>query len=147
MLKAIYVNSQDWFATLVTTVEKGQWSHVGIIDGDRVIEATFADGVRSRTLASLMRDRPLHCIVEIDVPNEQRGIEFARAQIGKPYDYAGVLGLGFNRNWEESSRWYCDELWMSTMAAAGIVFPTMRMIGVRKSFELTMLSGGRYSTP
>jgi len=31
------------------------------------------------------------------------------AQLGKPYDTFGVLGLGFNRNWQDDRKWWCSE--------------------------------------
>lgn len=44
------------------------------------------------------------------VPQDVADVAAARSQIGKPYDWPGVLGIGFRRNWQESDAWFCSEL-------------------------------------
>ena len=34
----------------------------------------------------------------------------AASQIGKPYDYTAILGLGLRRDWQEEDAWFCSEL-------------------------------------
>lgn len=42
------------------------------------------------------------------------------SQINKPYDFAGVLGFAFNRDWEETDKWFCSELIMYGFKQGGI---------------------------
>jgi uncharacterized protein YycO len=31
-------------------------------------------------------------------------------QLGKPYDYTGIVGFLFNRDWQKTDSWFCSEL-------------------------------------
>ena len=134
-MKVIYVAGEGLVGATIRAFERGQWSHVGVIDGDHVIEAVWNDGVRYRQLDSLLLARPEHEILTIDLPNEAGAIDWLRSQIGKPYDWTGVLGLGFNRNWQEESRWYCSELTASAAIKGGRPAPVnLRRLGVKASY-------------
>jgi uncharacterized protein YycO len=36
--------------------------------------------------------------------------DFAYRQIGKPYDYSALIGLGIHRDWHSADAWFCSEL-------------------------------------
>lgn len=143
-MKFVYVNSGDIFAKIITTFERGEWSHVAIVDEDEnyVIESLFETGVRRRRLDSLLRDRPHHMIIEVPSPEtlSLNGFLWLKDQLGKPYDWTGVGGLGFNRNWQDDDKWYCSELACTYGLRSGME-PTppiekARMVGVRKSLDI-----------
>lgn len=135
-MKLIYLTGRGPLSTIIRHIDGGRWSHVGIIDGDHVIEAVWTDGVRYRRLDSLMEDRPEHEILDVTLPNEAEALQWVRQQIGKPYDFTGVIGLGFGRNWQESSRWYCSELAVTAAVKGGLAAPVnVRRIGVEKSYR------------
>jgi hypothetical protein len=46
---------------------------------------------------------------ELPVEDYSAAIACLIAQLGKPYDTFGVLGLGFNRNWQDDRKWWCSE--------------------------------------
>ena len=124
-MKLIFVREPSLYGRVITFVDGGPWTHVGIIDGDEVIEAVINVGVRIRRLESLIRDRPIYQIVEITFPDlekETEAIHWARSQKGKPYDTWGVWGIGFGRNWEDDSKWFCSELACETLLKAGKEF-------------------------
>lgn len=95
------------------------WSHCALVDGDQVIEAAAGAGVRVRPLADMLRESSAHEIVLIPADDPAAVIAAARSQIGKPYDWAGVIGIGFRRNWHDASRWFCSELVAWSFAEAG----------------------------
>lgn len=37
-------------------------------------------------------------------------LQCAQSQLGKPYDFVGVLGIGLHRDWAETDSWFCSEL-------------------------------------
>jgi len=42
--------------------------------------------------------------------NTKNGIiNFAKSQIGKPYDWYGILGIAIKKNIEKESEWFCSE--------------------------------------
>lgn len=96
-----------------------KWSHCAIIDGDRVIEAAAPDGVRTRPLADLINESSKFEIVDFPSRNPQEVINAARGQIGAPYDWGGVVGIGFRRRWQDDDAWFCSELIAYAFAQAG----------------------------
>lgn len=87
-----------------------KWSHVGIIDGEDVIEAVALKGVVRTKLADRQANDPRWQIVELPCSDPQAVIAAASSQIGKPYDYTAVLGLGLHRVWKDADSWFCSEL-------------------------------------
>jgi hypothetical protein len=45
----------------------------------------------------------------LDVPSEPV-VEFMCSQLGKKYDWSGVIGLPFRRRWQSEDKWFCSEL-------------------------------------
>lgn len=46
--------------------------------------------------------------------------QFLLDQKGKPYDKPAIWGFAFGRNWREDDSWFCSELQMAALEAAGI---------------------------
>lgn len=82
------------------------WSHVAIIDGNEVIEATAPAGVRRFPINHTKRS----AIVELPCRDPQAVIAAAASQIGKPYDFTAIIGLGLHRDWQQEDSWFCSEL-------------------------------------
>lgn len=95
-----------------------RWSHVAIIDGEDVIESIALHGVVRSKLADRQRQDVRWQIVELPCANPQAVIAVACSQLGMPYDYTAVLGLGLHRDWQETDSWFCSELvaWAFDMA-------------------------------
>lgn len=47
-------------------------------------------------------------------------LDFARKQVGKPYDARGILNFGLHRNWKDDSSWFCSELVAAAFDQAGV---------------------------
>lgn len=86
------------------------WSHVAIIDGDVVIEATAPAGVRRFPVVQAIDHAKRAQLVELPCRDPQAVIAAAASQIGKPYDYTAIVGLGLHRDWQEDDAWFCSEL-------------------------------------
>lgn len=100
-------NPLSW---LIRAGSWSKWSHVAIIDGDDVIEAIALHGVVTTPLAMRKAEDKTWQVVTLPCADPQAVIAAARSQIGKPYDYTGVLGIGLHRDWQESDAWFCSEL-------------------------------------
>lgn len=94
---------------LLRTVMWSAWSHCALIDDDHVIEAAFGHGVRRRPLDELLDEASEFEIVEIPVGSPTAVLAAARTQIGKPYDWRGVLGIAARRRWQDTDSWFCSE--------------------------------------
>ena len=139
-MRLIFTRGDGLANRLIRAFEGGDWDHVGIIDGDHVIEATASHGVRRRLLASLQADRPVHEIVNVPgIPGQEgMALQWARKQVGKPYDWGGVVGFLFWRgSWAATGSWYCSELGALTLALSGRqVAGQHRRVGVRMLYAL-----------
>lgn len=96
-----------------------KWSHCAIIDGDEVIEAAAPKGVGVRSLAELIEESSLYEIIEFPCVNPDAIIAAARANVGAPYDWGGIIGIGFRRRWQDDDAWFCSELIAAAFAEAG----------------------------
>lgn len=86
------------------------WSHVDLIDGDQLIGAVAPAGVVVTPLADRLALASTAAVMDIPCPDPRTVLEAARTQIGKPYDWIGVLGIAAHRDWQEPDRWFCSEL-------------------------------------
>ena len=117
-VQIIFTRSHAIGSLLLRTALWSPWSHCAIVDGEEVIEAAAFGGVRARPLADMLADATKMAFVTLP-GDEHAVIAAARSQIGKPYDWAGVLGFGFRRRWQDDDAWFCSELVAWAFAEAG----------------------------
>lgn len=122
----VFCNSKLPLSPIIRAVTRGRWSHVALIcDAASVLEATGAHGVTKTPLEALIKRSTEHCIVEVDVP---RGTfnklkTAGQSQLGKKYDWWGILGLSLNRDWQDNANWWCSEYvaWMFEQAGSPLI--------------------------
>lgn len=95
------------------------WSHVDLIDGQSVIGAVAFHGVERELLATRLANASRAAVMTIPCEDARGVIAAAASQIGKPYDWMGVLGISVHRNWQELDRWFCSEMAAWAFHAAG----------------------------
>lgn len=93
-------------------------SHVDFVLSDGRLLGATTDGVTIRDDGRWSR----MARVGVDVPASV--IDVAMTQIGKPYDWTGILGFPFRSNWQDPGRWFCSELVAWAFDQAG--FPLLR---------------------
>jgi uncharacterized protein YycO len=52
-----------------------------------------------------------------DIPDSC--LDYAKEQVGKPYDWLGVVGIVLKRNWQNDKHWFCSELVAASCIKAG----------------------------
>ena len=89
---------------------KSKYSHVEIV---RNGIARSADAWSNRVRAALVLNfnRENWDVVEVDLTKDSAWLQ---AQIGKKYDWLGILGL-ITLGFDDPSRWYCSELAAAAM--------------------------------
>lgn len=117
-------NPVSWiirWALPVSRFKLARSSHSMILDGDHVIHATMLHGVVRQPINEVFRDQSLVARKEYEVPDLQAGLDWARKQIGKKYDFKGAFGLSLepDRQWQEDDKWFCHELSASFIHNAG----------------------------
>lgn len=108
-------------------VRWASWSpfaHVGfrLVDGT-VLDATPTYGVSIRKPT----DNETTEYWEVDAPPSVMldAVEWAKTQIGKPYDLGGIVGFAFRRgvptarDWRDHRSWFCSELVCEAFNIAG----------------------------
>ena len=84
-----------------------EYSHVDMIMPDGRLFGAMGDGVKLRDPYKTSKK----IVLEVEVTQQMNDIYLrASLELGKPYDYAGIFGFIFNRNWQESDKWFCSEL-------------------------------------
>lgn len=106
-----------------------KWSHCVIVDDDVVIEANATDGVVERPYLEFAKNTSKIELIKVPVPSEavkEAVLAAARSQVGKEYDWIGLLGLGLrNERLSSRRRWFCSELIAWAFDQAG--YPLLRI--------------------
>ncbi|MCU1718681.1 YiiX/YebB-like N1pC/P60 family cysteine hydrolase [Pseudomonas sp. 5P_3.1_Bac2] len=109
-VRLLFSTSRYPFSLLIRASTWSRWSHVALVDADRVIEATALAGVRETTLAHAIARASDYCLVDLPAADAPAVIAAARSQLGKPYDWSAIAGLGLHRDWQDDDAWFCSEL-------------------------------------
>jgi len=103
----------------------GQFSHVdavldGTLYGARSDNVGGGKGVRARPYPYEKSEAVM--VLELPVAPQlyQAWRSFLIAQNGKPYDSTAIWGFGLDRDWRDPDSWFCSELQMAALEAAGI---------------------------
>jgi len=105
-MKVIFArNNANFISKIIRLYTWSEWSHVGVIDGDYVIEAIGGKGVE-KTLIKAFKKR--YDITKIRrIPGD---IEIARNLIGKQFDQKGLWGGLLHMSVQDPDKWFCSEL-------------------------------------
>lgn len=119
MVKLIF-SADTSMASRVVRIATFSWcSHVSIICPDNtVIESIPSAGVVKTPYKTRINQSSRFEIYQVDA-DEQKTIAYAESQLGKPYDWAGILGWGLRRDWQEDDAWFCNELVAKSLLEAG----------------------------
>ena len=96
-----------------------KWSHCGIVTPDGTVIEAVVPRVREVSWGKFLGDNGKVQVSALLCANDAKAIEFARAQIGKPYDIGAIAGLGIHRDWRNPNRWFCSELVTASAEFAG----------------------------
>ena len=148
-MRLVYTRTSTLGAALIRSMPPwGPWSHCAVEVGDGwVVEAlALRGGVVQTTIAELLGRSSAWQRVELDVPDSEAGIRWARDTIGAGYDWFGVLGIpARRRRWGSARRWYCSEHCAEAIHRAGrqILTPGMHGITPTQLAHLTRAAGHR----
>lgn len=109
-IQLLFSTTHHPFSALLRAATWSRWSHVSLVAGPHVIEAVALGGVRQVSKNYAIQRASDYCLVDLPAHKPQAIIDAARSQIGKPYDWTAVAGLGLHRDWQEEDSWFCSEL-------------------------------------
>lgn len=103
------------------------YSHVDfVLPSGELLSSSFDTGV---AISKLRLDYKRSLLLEAPV---ERGWSYAETQIGKPYDWSAVLGLGlwFPRDFRNDNAWYCSEIVYESLVRSGLQIVSPHVWGV-----------------
>ena len=109
-ISLLFTTSHHPMSAVIRACTWSSWSHVALIDGMDVVEAMAPNGVRRFPVLEAINHSKNAAVVDLPCRDPQAVIAAAASQIGKPYDYTAVLGLGLKRDWQQDDSWFCSEL-------------------------------------
>lgn len=123
-ITVIYARSHSLGGLLIRARDPfGRWSHAGLVtERGTVIEALAFKGVVESSLIDFSQRYPKpsqRSAVDIECPRPDLAIAWARGQVGKGYDYRGVIGLAFREQWDKRDSWHCTELIEQALSIGG----------------------------
>lgn len=98
-----------------------EWSHCGVImeDGKTVIEASAKYGVVETPIEKFTQ-HGRYAIIDCPVKDPVAAYAAARAELGKGYDWIGLLGLAVTYDMQISDNWFCSKLVQHVKVAGGL---------------------------
>lgn len=112
-IRIVFSRSVSVFSYGVRFMTWSSFSHCGILTKENtIVESAFTlGGVVETSFTSFIERVKYYEIVELDCVDADAIIAAARSQIGKPYDWTGLIGIAVRkRNWQEDDSWFCSEL-------------------------------------
>jgi hypothetical protein len=101
----IFTHSKHWVSRAIKIITGCKWTHVGIVDGDYILESRGGKGVVRTPMKSFLRhynDDILFRKLPIDM-------ELARSKIGCGFDEKGMFAVLFRANWQDPDLYFCSE--------------------------------------
>lgn len=109
MIKLLFSRRNHPGSWLIRTFSWSEWSHVEIMMPDgRLLGAAAPEGVGLCTYEERIKISA-HAATMCFPGDMNAAATWGETQLGKPYDYFGVLGLGLHRDWEADDSWWCSE--------------------------------------
>lgn len=106
---------------LIRAVTWSEWSHCELLHPDgRTLGAAAPHGVGFDTLENRLKIAA--SVIQVDFPGDfNKAWAYAESQIGKPYDWGGVAGIGLHRDWQQEDSWFCSELVGASLLQGGFM--------------------------
>ena len=94
---------------IIRAVSWSSWSHCDLLLPDgRLVGSTPPGGVQYQDFGVRLAHSSHAALMEFPA-SSSGSAQWAMSQIGKPYDWTGVIGLGFHREWDRDDSWWCSE--------------------------------------
>lgn len=121
--KILLFKGGDPISWVVQMQTRSPYSHVGLLDtcGRCVIEAYPGTGVRRRILSLDDEARiDAYDVAGLTEQGYKQALAFAKSQLGKKYDWRGVLRFVDKLPARENDKWFCSELVHKSLSTAGV---------------------------
>ncbi len=116
---------RDFLSWVIRWVTWSEFSHVDVLlempAERRLLGARFRGGVQARRLDYARFARVQCYTVTLTEEEYGRFLGFLVNQLGRPYDWRGILNFHFHRSrrWRDGRAWFCSELVAAAFECAG----------------------------
>jgi uncharacterized protein YycO len=109
MIKLLFSRRKHIGSWIIRKISWSEWSHVEIIMPTDILFGSAAPhGVSFYSMNERLNKASRAAVMSF--PGDfDAAFLWGKTQIGRPYDYLGVLGIGFHRDWEDDHSWWCSE--------------------------------------
>jgi uncharacterized protein YycO len=119
MIQLLFSRTHSIPSAAVRLITASPWSHVDIVTREGTLIGALAHGgVREYSLLRRL-DESSEFQVRIIGGDWDKAVAYARSQIGKGYDWRGLLGIELGRHWQDDDKWFCSELAARAAIVAG----------------------------
>lgn len=120
-MKLLLFKGRGFISRLIRWQTRSKYSHAALLlsDGRTIIEAWQGAGVRVKEITD-WTDVDLFEIEGLTPLVETRAYSFACDQVGKKYDYWGVIRFVSRRHMPANEKWFCSELAFAALEIAGL---------------------------
>lgn len=120
MIRVLFVRHRSLASLAIRLFTFGRWSHVALLtDTGTVIDATAKHGVAERSLEDVLYNASDYDVAVLSFCAPHEALSWARAQIGKKYDWLALVGFYFRSDMQDQSRWFCSELVANAITVGG----------------------------
>lgn len=111
----------EWFSAGPLSHVDAVWGTGYLLGSRSDVKGSMPPGVQIRPSYYITAIQP-RLVVQVETTEQQYGewSAFLLSQLQKPYDKPGIWGFAFGRDWREEDSWFCSELQMAALEAAGI---------------------------
>ncbi|GAN79827.1 C40 family peptidase [Acidocella aminolytica] len=119
MLKLFFSEGSGIGGAIVRTATWSWCAHTGfLLKNGNILDAHPTYGVSERK-ADFTGRVEYFALPQISSTRAALILRCAREEIGKPYDWGGIVNFGLHRNWRSKDAWFCSEFVAWAMARAG----------------------------
>lgn len=119
-MKLLFTRRHHIGSHVIRAVTWSEYSHVDLMLNDaQVIGAMAFKGVAVASSAHRLDAASNAVVMDVPVLSVSDAEAFAYRQLGKPYDWAGVIGIGLHRDWQHDDKWSCAEFVAAALRFAG----------------------------
>lgn len=109
MLNLLFTRRHHPGSWLIRAATWSEWSHVDLVRPDgSLIGAVALHGVSIADRGERLGLASAAAVMTLPV-DIGKSVAWADGQIGRPYDWLGVIGIGLHRDWESDDSWFCSE--------------------------------------
>ena len=119
-MKLLFTRRHHIGSHIIRAVTWSEYSHVDLLlNESQVIGAAAFKGVVVAPISTRLEGASKAILMGVPVKSVSDAEAFAYAQLGKPYDWPGVIGIGLHRDWQHDDKWSCAEFAAATLRYAG----------------------------